>query len=358
VSAADRAALLERAAFQGIRYDERSSPDYQHALVREACALVGAAPERAARFSSNRNADLWTIAAADGPWLLKILTSKPAATLDCEYAQLVALDAIAVTSGAFRVPAPRALFAGRSAYLMRQVAFRPLVARLADRGESTAALRAGVAACGRALSAIHDAWSAGCRPLDAAAVAADFVHLPWAPGARETALLERRIAALAGRPFAHAQLYLDFDPVNVGHADDGTPLLLDPPERYAVDAVQWDLGVFLFGLRRAVWRRPAAARRHAARLGDLRRAFLAWPSTPGSASSGAGGLHRSASGTAPSGWPGPPWPGRCCGRHGAVWSRNSSARHNERWSNRPLRSTWSTCSRRRSAARASTSTTW
>lgn len=270
----DSAALLERAEHQGTRYDERAKRPYQRALLADAAAQLGCDAGRCKRWRSNRNADLYLMPAGTRTWILKILTSKPVETLECEHASLTELFRIAGRHGGFRVPEPGPLFAGRSAYAMEFVQGRPLHAALLEPGFAGAQAVEALRRAGIALGTIHREWSAGTAEFAVDALVEDLAHLPFEPTPGEAATLSRLAGCLRGRSAARARLYLDFDPVNILLAPEGPPVLLDPPERVAVDDVHWDLGTFLFGIRRAAWRWPPAARRLAGMQEALRHAFL------------------------------------------------------------------------------------
>ena len=287
MDATGRGGLLASSVDQGIRYDERSTPEFQAARLREACATVGCADGAWRHFASNRNAELYRIGAADGSGalLLKVLISKPAETLEQEYRSLTDLHGIAQHTGKFRVPRPVALFEGRSAYLMEWVDGSGLDAEL--RGCPDPASRLDVLhACGSAVAAVHHAWSRGSAPLDGEALRRDLTCLPWAARPRERELVERAVARIDGASFPAARLYLDCDPVNVRLAGASrTVVLLDPPERDVIDSVHWDLGAFLFGLHRLAWKWPPAASRIRRAQPRMREAFLEGYAGPAALSS-------------------------------------------------------------------------
>ena len=90
----NRAALLERAIHQQIDYDERSSASFQRELVDEVRGLLTgeASDVRAHLWRSNRNSDFYRFDGGGRSWLLKILTSKPRATIECEYHSVKTTD--------------------------------------------------------------------------------------------------------------------------------------------------------------------------------------------------------------------------------------------------------------------------
>jgi len=272
----DRAALLERAIHQQIDYDERSSESFQRGLVDEALGLLTReAPDvRARHWRSNRNSDLYRFDGGGRSWLLKILTSKPGATIECEYRSLEEVSGIARRSRGFGTPEPLHLFEGRSAYLMTFVDGLPLPRVLADRATSGPRRVELVRDCGQTLGAIHDGWSRGEAPLAAEGWAQELSRLPWKPTDRERAITERVMQRTRGVVLPRTRLYLDFDPANIAVRPDGSIVLLDPPEYEAADAVHWDVGTFLSGLDRIAWRHPLARRRLRRERQRMRQAFL------------------------------------------------------------------------------------
>ncbi len=269
---AGRARLLAHSIDQGIDYDERSYPEFLAARISDACDHLGCAPEACRPFARNRNANLFRFDHAGKSYLLKVLVSKPAATLDREYANLVRLGEIAERSGAFRVPRPLVQFDGRSSYLMEFVEGQALDRWLCS-GDIDSRLPV-LRAVGHAVACIHQPDAASGAMLDAAALREDLGRLPWTPSDGERRILARALGRLEQARVEVARLYMDCDPVNVRVAADGGVIWLDPPERDVVDAVHWDLGMFLFGLRRLGWKRPGKARRLRRDGARMRGAFL------------------------------------------------------------------------------------
>jgi hypothetical protein len=273
VSSAGNSGPLAHAIDQGIRYDSRSDPDYQAECLRFACRDAGCDVADSRRWASNRNADLFLIDSGGARRLLKIQVSKPREVLECEYRSLEALDRLAGTTNAFSVPRPLGWIEGRSAYAMEFVEGQTLDARLRLAGDPRRCLDT-LRACGRAFGTIHREWATGPARFDSCAMREDLRHLPWRSSAVERSALERALRRLDGRELSTARLYLDCDPVNVLVADGGAIVLIDSPEREASDVVEWDLGAFLFGLRRLAWKRPWSAARLRGASGLMRGAFL------------------------------------------------------------------------------------
>lgn len=190
--------------------------------------------------------------------VLKILVSKPAATLDMEHASLQELHRIAQGEPTFRVAAPVLHLPGRSAYVAEWMPGQLLADQIGSYRLSAAELRAAVARCGQALSTIHRAWGIGPQMIPIWDILEDFQqHCPWSLSPEERRLLARLGEQVEHRYVRFARLYLDFDPVNV-LMEKGLPGLLDPPEAFLRGPVHWDLGVFTLGLQRSYWRHPEA----------------------------------------------------------------------------------------------------
>jgi len=218
--------------------------------------LEGLTPDRFQRWKSNYNADLYLTFWQGRQVVLKILVSKPAATLDMEYASLQELHRIAQREPTFRVAAPVLHLPGRSAYVAEWMAGQPLAAQIGAWRSPGAALQEASRQCGRALSTIHRAWGMGQRMVPIWDILEDFQqHCPWPLSPEERRLLVQLGKQVEHRYTRFARLYLDFDPVNVLMGQ-GLPGLLDPPEACLRGPVHWDLGVFTLGLQRSHWRHP------------------------------------------------------------------------------------------------------
>ena len=254
--------VLAAARDQGITKDERRTRAFRDAVIRAAWDGLGAIGD-ARPWKSNFNADLVLLdIPGRSPLVLKIMVSKPAEVLAAEFKALLRLHEVATKTSAFAVPVPVLDLTERSAYVASLADGRPLT-ELLRAGRAPARDAIVGAACGRALWSIHADGDVVMEPFDARAVVDDLVtNGPWGLGSSERAVLERVVAHLHGVPVPVSALYLDFDPVNV-LVDGATPVLLDPPERVVRGPVQWDLGVFSLGLRRAWWRHPARAQRSA-----------------------------------------------------------------------------------------------
>lgn len=270
--------LIRRSQNQGICHDHRSGKEYQLSIVEDARQYLGgqrSIPVEWCHWTANRNAEFYLLWSGSRRWLLKILTTKPVATLQCEYASLRYLYQIGNECGVFRVPEPVLEFPGKSAYLMNYEEGLRLDRHIMGRANPSVELTGLLTRVGSALAAIHRAWSTGVGGFDAEAAHDDFDHLPWEPTQAERRILRSALSAVDGAPVPTARLYLDFDPVNLLLGPNDSIILLDPPELEVTENVHWDLGIFTFGVRRAGWRNPIRGIRRGTHIGTLTDAFMA-----------------------------------------------------------------------------------
>lgn len=274
---AQRVRMIHRPFHQDLHYDHRRTPSFQSKVVglaKSRLEQLGGGGISAEHWRSSRNADLYLLKSDETEWLLKILVSKPSATIRTEFRHLQDLWALGQGEGSFRVPKPEFFIADRSAYVMEMVDGQRLDSFLYAKDTRPDQAVDLIRRCGQALAEIHRAW---LHPTDEAAKAKlleGLGSLPWRLRSRQKALLQAALAQLRGTDFATSTLYLDFDPVNLLLSDTGQLILLDPPEQSSVGFVEWDIATFLFGIRRAWWRKPIAAPRVLGYHAKLSTAFL------------------------------------------------------------------------------------
>ena len=267
--------VVREARYQSITSDERSSSDYRHQLLEQVASQLDVPTTAFRRWKTNFIADFYLIDHPDGPLLLKTVVGKPAATAEVQFRALTELREIATAHGSFTVPDPIVSFSGHGAYVMCLLEGQPLSEDLVSRTMSLDIV--GFArSCGRALAAIHASWS---RPLDIRDNVVSMVedlasHSPWRLRAEDLATV-RSVADVPGEGCAlgTSRLYLDYDVVNV-LVQPQRPALIDPPEDEVTGLMHWDLGTFLLGLERTMWKRPLLARSRADQIGRARDGFL------------------------------------------------------------------------------------
>jgi len=248
--------ILHQSINQGLKYDNRSTKAFQDSVINEVSRLEEIPVGEIKSWISNINSDFFKYPKEGQEYILKILVSKPESTIITEYNNLVDLYSLSENFDFFTTPNPKRLLPEKSAYVSNYLKGLNLAELINDKNTDFDTLNELFYDAGKTLSIIHKHWDQGNAKIDIEDVIEDIkLNSPWKLTTKELSILSRLKEKLVGHEVPYVILYQDFDPVNVVYYE-STIGLLDPPENNLNGPLHWDIASFIFGVKRAPWKRP------------------------------------------------------------------------------------------------------